>query len=241
MNEASLPPGREEQLRHLATRLVGLDSGPVNWQLLHLALVHPSWSAQEGGPDNDRLEFLGDEILRLTAAEFLYRTHPDLSVGELTAVRSVLVSDVELAQMAQHYHLGDYLVVGRSALGDERGQTTRLADAFEAVIGALYLSTGDMRLVQPWLLPHLAALSQVVLADPARGNHKSALQELTQKLAGGALPEYRLVDPGPPFRYEVWALDRLWGTGDGTSKKLAQQEAARNAYAALKQVFAPEE
>ncbi|AGY60080.1 ribonuclease III [Gloeobacter kilaueensis] len=227
------------QLRQFAAGFSGLELERVNWQLLQLALIHPSWADQEGGPDNDRLEFLGDEVLRWFASDFLYRTYPNLAVGELSAVRSVLVSDSELARLAEHYGLGAYLLVGRSADGDERGQTTRLADSFEAVIGALYLSTSDLSLVRPWLLPHLERLSRDVLADPVRGNHKSALQELTQRLANGELPEYRPVGTPPPFRYEVWALGQCWGSGEGASKKLAQQAAARLAYEALSSTFPP--
>jgi ribonuclease III len=199
----------------------------IDWNLFHQALIHPSYAADFGSNrDNDRLEFLGDEILRFITAEFLYRTYPDEVVGLLTAVRSVLVSDKVLAEWAAEYDLGNELLVSKGTLQEGRGENTRLADSFEAVIGALYLSTGNIDLIAPWLQPKLAHLSTKLLADPVKGNFIGALQELTQKRYQ-CLPEYRLIDEGSPFVFEVWVQGGLYGTGEGKSKKLAQQAAAQ--------------
>jgi ribonuclease III len=199
----------------------------IDWNLFHQALIHPSYAADFGSnQDNDRLEFLGDEILRFITAEFLYRTYPDEVVGQLTAVRSVLVSDKVLAEWAVEYDLGNELLVSKGTLQEGRGENTRLADSFEAVIGALYLSTGNIDLIAPWLQPKLVALSTKLLADPVKGNFIGSLQELTQKRYQ-CLPEYRLIDEGPPFVFEVWVQGELHGTGEGKSKKLAQQAAAQ--------------
>lgn len=211
-----------------------LDGSRINWPLLHRALVHPSCTTQEPAAlDNDRLEFLGDEVVRLIAAEYLYREYPDLGVGEMTAVRSVLVSDETLAALAGHYQIGEYLIIGRSAEGDSKGELTRLADGFEAVLGALYLSSGNLELIRPWLLPHLEEYARTVLADPTRGNYKTALQEWTQKHFG-VLPDYQLDAEGPPFQCRVLVCGQVWGHGLGDSKKIARQAAARAAYEALR-------
>jgi ribonuclease III len=199
----------------------------IDWNLLHQALIHPSYAADFGSnQDNDRLEFLGDEILRFITAEFLYRSYPNEMVGQLTAVRSVLVSDKVLSEWAAEYDLGSGLLVSKGTLQEGRGEQTRLADSFEAVIGALYLSTGNIDLIIPWLKPKLANLTIQLIADPVKGNFIGALQELTQKRYQ-CLPEYRLIDEGPPFVFEVWLQERLYGTGEGKSKKIAQQAAAQ--------------
>lgn len=231
----SLDENRVLALQQLALRLglTEVDLPHIRWNLFHQALIHPSYAADFGlNADNDRLEFLGDEILRFVTAEFLYRAYPDEVVGQLTAVRSVLVSDQVLAEWAAECDLGKDLLVSKGALQEGRGEKTRLADGFEAMIGALYLSTGNMDLIVPWLQPKLASLTVEVLADPVRRNYKSALQELTQKLYQ-CLPEYRLADEGPPFIYEVWIQEKLYGVGEGKSKKAAQQATAQTAFGKL--------
>jgi len=232
---SALTPERRAALEAFARRL-GLSAPTlehIDWQLLHQALIHPSWAGENGQPsDNDRLEFLGDEVLRLVAAEYLYRTHPELPVGELSAVRSVLVSDAVLARWAERDELGACLLISRAHVQDGQVEARCLADAFEAVLGALYLMPGDLSMVTDWLLPRLGALTAEVLADPARRNYKSALQELTQKHYA-ALPDYRQVAIGPPFVYEVWVDGVCHGRGTGPSKKAAQQAAARRALESL--------
>jgi ribonuclease III len=225
----SLNNNRLLALERLALRLglSEIDLIRIDWNLLHQALTHPSYAADFGSnQDNDRLEFLGDEILRFITAEFLYRTYPEEVVGQLTAVRSVLVSDKVLAEWAAEYELSSELLVSKGTLQEGRGENTRLADSFEAVVGALYLSTSNIDLITSWLQPKLAHLSTKLLADPVKGNFIGALQELTQKQFQ-CLPEYRLIDEGPPFVFEVWVQGRLYGTGEGKSKKLAQQAAAQ--------------
>lgn len=226
---------RRLALQQLALRL-GLsesDLPRINWSLLHQALIHPSYAADVGSnQDNDRLEFLGDEILRFITAEFLYRTYPNEVVGQLTAVRSVLVSDKVLAEWAAQSNLGKELLVSKGTLQEGRGENTRLADGFEAVIGALYLSTGNIDLIFPWLQPKLANLTTTVLADPVKGNYIGALQESTQKLFQ-CLPDYVLFGAEAPFTCEVRIQGKLYGTGEGKSKKAAQQAAAQIAFEQL--------
>ncbi len=222
-------------LQQLALRF-GVSEGDlprIDWSLLHQALIHPSYAADFGSNlDNDRLEFLGDEVLRFITAEFLYRVYPNEVVGQLTAVRSVLVSDKVLAEWAAEYDLGRELLVSKGTIQDGRGEKTRLADGFEAVIGALYLSTGNNDLIAPWLQPKLASLAFKVIADPVKGNYIGALQEQTQKLYQ-CLPDYVLFGAEAPFSCEVRIQGKLYGMGEGKSKKAAQQAAAQIAFEQL--------
>jgi len=225
-------PRRSKQLRQFVQKLGLSEQVPVQWALLDLALTHPSISAET---NYEQLEFVGDAVVRIATSEFLYETYPNALVGEFAAIRSVLVSDRILAQLAQIYGLERYLVVSSSAATDTAGETSRLADAFEAVLGALYLSTHSLELIRPWLDPHLQQLAAEIRNDPARQNYKDALQEWTQahyKL----LPEYRLKETSlahndaQRFTAEVWLQDRRLGEGKGRSKKAAEQAAAKQAF-----------
>ena len=228
-------PRRQKQLQSLVNRLGLPAQAPVKWQLLDLALTHPTVSAEA---NYEQLEFMGDAVVRLVAAEVLWETYPNCPVGEYAAIRSVLVSDRILAQLADEYGFELYLLVAGSATGDKAGQETRLADAFEAVLGALYLSTHSMELVRPWLDPHFKKLAAQIRSDPARLNYKAALQEWTQAHFK-VLPEYRVQETPQPhgalerFTAEVWLQGRRLGGGTGRSIKAAEQVAAQVAFLAL--------
>ena len=228
-------PRRQKQLQSLVNRLGLPAQAPVKWQLLDLALTHPTVSTEA---NYEQLEFMGDAVVRLVAAEVLWETYPDCPVGEYAAIRSVLVSDRILAQLADEYGFELYLLVAGSATGDKAGQETRLADAFEAVLGALYLSTHSMELVRPWLDPHFKKLAAQIRSDPARLNYKAALQEWTQAHFK-VLPEYRVQETPQPhgalerFTAEVWLQGRRLGGGTGRSIKAAEQAAAQVAFLAL--------
>lgn len=236
---AQWDPRRQYELEKFIETLGLPSSSPVNWDLLHLALVDISFSPRL---NNQKLEFLGDAALRLAAAEFLRTFYPDLEVGEMAAVRSQLVSDRTLAELAAQYGFGRYLIMSPSARSDRAGRPSRLADAFEAVLGALYLSTGTLSLIRPWLDVHFERLTQLVQQDPARHNYKAALQELTQA-HHKQLPEYRVTEisqihgAAERFRAEVWYGGRSWGEGKGRSIKQAEQTAAQVAYGNLKTVL----
>jgi ribonuclease III len=229
-------PQRQKQLETFVNKL-GIDvPTSVHWQLLDLALTHPTASASA---NYEQLEFLGDAVIRLAVAEFLWETYPELPVGEFAALRSVLVSDRTLAQLAEHYGLDRYLLVANSALNDKLGVESRRAESFEAVLGALYLSTHSLVLLRPWLDPHLRRLADEIRTDPARQNYKAALQEWTQahyKL----LPDYRItespeLDLNQRFGAEVWLNQTKLGHGRGRSIKAAEQAAAQMAFLALTQ------
>ncbi|MFE1744204.1 ribonuclease III [Coleofasciculus sp. H7-2] len=231
----SYPP-RQHQLQNLIQKLGLPQQVPVQWSLLDLALTHSTISTTA---NYEQLEFLGDAVVRMAASEFLWEVYPDCSVGEFSAIRKVLVSDRTLARIADSYGLDRYLLISDSAAGDKAGLTSRLADAFEAVLGALYLSTHTLELVRPWLDSHFKQLASEIRTDPAYQNYKDALQEWTQGHYQ-ILPEYRVKETrrlhGDPERFtaEVWLQGRRLGQGKGHSKKAAEQAAAREAFLAIR-------
>jgi ribonuclease-3 len=228
-------PRRARQLQQLVEKLGIEDPSAVRWDWLDLALTHPTISPEL---NYERLEFVGDAVIRLAAAEFLFETYPDATEGQLSAIRGVLVSDRLLAQIANCYGLDRYLLMSESAMGDKAGVETRLAAAFEATLAALYLSTHNLKLVRPWLDSHLEQLAETIRRDPALQNYKGALQAWTQTHYQ-TLPEYRVVEVGQAhgdqerFVAEVWFQGKLWGAGKGQSKKAAEQAAAEEAFLLL--------
>ncbi len=211
----------------------------VNPDLLRLALIDISSSAEA---NNEKLEFLGDAALRLAAAEFLMERYETMALGDMSAVRSHIVSDRVLATIAKHYRLGDYLQLSKSAQGDKAGSDSRLADALEAIMGALYLSAGNLSLIRPWLDGHLARLTDELQGDPTKQNYKAALQELTQAY-DKALPSYEVIEISQVhgdeerFQAQVWFKEKGWGEGKGRSRKMAEQAAAKVALVKLKKAI----
>ncbi|NEQ44218.1 MAG: ribonuclease III [Leptolyngbya sp. SIOISBB] len=231
MTEPLPPP---PLLRPLIAQL-RLPQQGLNWELLDQALIHASASADR---NNERLEFFGDSVLRLAAAEFLIEQYPNATVGDLTLVRSHLVSDQTLTQIAENIGVEKFLQTSRAAAGDAAARPKRLADAMEAILAVLYLSQGDLKLVRPWLDPHLRTRAQQLVDNPEVNNPKTALQELTQR-EHKTLPDYRTVEisqtHGDPERFqaEVWLGDRCLGSGIGASRKAAEQAAALQGYQLL--------
>jgi ribonuclease-3 len=224
-------PQRQHQLEKLIERLGLSPQHKIAWQLLDLALTHPSVSSQD---NYEQLEFVGDSVVRLAASELLFETYPNAPVGEFAAVRSILVSDRILAEISESYGLGRYLLVGGSATRDRLGEESRLADCFEAVLAALYLSTNTLELIRPWLDPHLLERATEIFNDPARQNYKAALQEWTQSCYK-ILPQYKVNETGYAgdegrFTASVWLRDEQLGTGTGKTIKAAEQAAARVAF-----------
>ncbi|MGJ5676003.1 MAG: ribonuclease III [Nostochopsis sp.] len=228
-------PRRQRQLESLVRKLGLAVEGPIKWQLLDLALTHPTVS---DSANYEHLEFVGDAVVRLVSAIVLWENYPNCPVGDFAAIRSVLVSDRILAQLARSYGFELYLLVAGSATADKVGQQSRLADAFEAVLGALYLSTNNLDLIRPWLDPHFKELAAEIRLDPARLNYKAALQEWTQAHFK-VLPEYRVVEISQPhnnqerFIAQVWLHGQKLGEGKGRSIKAAEQAAAKVAYLTL--------
>ena len=205
--------------------------------LLRQALTHRSYAYENGGlPTNERLEFLGDSVLGLVITERLYRDFPDEPEGQLAKLRAAVVNSQALAEVARSVGLGSYLLLGK---GEEstggHDKSSILADAMEAVIGAMYLST-DAETTRDFIErifgPLIASSSQL----GAGLDWKTSLQELSAELDKG-VPEYRVTDTGPDhakeFTAEAIVGGEVLGTGHGRSKKFAEQEAAAQAYSAL--------
>lgn len=232
-------PRRQKQLSQLIQKLELPGHAPVNWQLLDLALVDPTASAEA---NYQRLEFVGDAVVKLAAAEFLFTAYPDTAEGELSAIRSILVSDRTLAEIAAYYGVDRYLIMAHSASIDRVGRETRLAAAFEALLAALYLSTQNLSLIRSWLDIHWQQYADAIRRDPTLQNYKGALQGLTQGRYQ-ILPEYQVTEVGQTygdaerFVAEVWIRGKCWGQGKGQSKKAAEQAAAQAAFLALQSVL----
>ena len=235
---AVITPHREHQLQDLWRQLVP-DSNTGNHkdlnreQLEHLneALTHTSTGLAR---HHEQLEFLGDAVLRLAASDFIESEHPQMPVGERSALRAQLVSDRWLAELGTTIGIEMLLQVGSKASGDQAARRTLRAEHCEALIGAIYRITGKIRPVQAWLTPYWQQTTLEVLADPHRGNSKSALQEWTQA-QGLGLPTYECDEVnkrhGDPRRFhcKVFIHDKQAAEAWGGSRRQAEQEAAKAA------------
>jgi ribonuclease-3 len=204
--------------------------------LLRTAVTHRSYLNEVVDPtvaDNERLEFLGDALVDFVAGDYLYRSLPDAREGELTALRAALVSAPALASFAARINLGRYLRLGRGeAASGGRERAAILGDAFEAVVGAVFLDRGldeTERLLMTFFGPELAAVRDSRRLKDA----KSRLQELAQG-RWQRTPHYETVDESGPdhdkrFVVRVLIGDEPWGTGEGRSKAVAARRAARMA------------
>ena len=207
---------------------------PKNWRLFIEALLHRSYTPQldQTWKSNERLEFLGDAVLNFIVAEYLYTEHPGMEEGGLTKLRSRLVNRRILAQQARALHLSDFLLMSSSAAQSiDQGSESILSDAFEAIIGAMYLDAG---LDGAREFVHRSLLGSKTLESALTDdNYKSALLELAQA-AGSGIPRYMIVkEDGPDhdrrFTIEVYIGTEMCGVGNGKSKKEAEQAAASQA------------
>jgi len=203
-------------------------------QLLNQAMTHPSvaYESQQPQFDNQRLEFLGDAVLQLILTDELYRLFPDFAEGRLTKLRARLVSGVALKKFALDLDLGTHLQMGR---GEEnsggRERRSNLADAFESLIGAIYLDGGMENATRVVLACCSGAIDEVAREPEEEKNPKGELQETLQAISPIS-PTYRVIDESGPahdrtFTISVEWEDRRLGEGVGSSKKLAEIEAAR--------------
>lgn len=210
-------------------------------ELMYRAFRHPSYvyeSNEHGIPDNQRLEFLGDSVINLAISHLLMQSFPQMKEGELSKRRASLVSETGLYPIACELNLGDYLLLGK---GEERTQGRKkpsiLTDAFEALIGAIYLDGGF-----PDAMRVIGKLFRPVLTESGLGkafiDYKTELQELSQDVFQ-ATPEYRIEkemgpDHNKTFHVTVYLKGDLMGKGKGKSKKEAERTAAQEALACLR-------
>ena len=209
----------------------------VDPHLMDLAFTHRSWAYENGRvATNERLEFLGDSVLGAVITEHIFATYPDRSEGQLAKMRAAVVSGAALARIARDLEIGPRIKLGKGEI-ITRGDTkdSILADAMEAVIGAIHLSGGSgasgtfIHRVMGGAIADAAGLG-------AGLDWKSSLQELcTQR--GMGIPEYSTLASGPDhqrsFTAEVSVDSNLFGQGQGTSRRAAEQRAAEIAYLAL--------
>ncbi len=202
--------------------------------LLRSALTHTS-GANTRLASFERLEFLGDAVLGLVCVEQLYRRFPEYQEGDMTKVKSAVVSRTACAQFSEELNLGDYLFVGRGMR--PRGlPSNMLADVFESIVGAIYLD-GGMDAAQPFIVRFLDPEIDRVIRDEATNNYKSHLQQLVQREYGGT-PKYQVLDEQGPDHHRSFKIAVLVGgqrfpAAWGPNKKIAESRAAQNALATI--------
>ena len=212
--------------------------GPrVDPDLLDLSLTHRSFAHEHGGlPTNERLEFLGDSVLGIVVTEYLYRAHPDVPEGQLAKMRAATVSEPALAAVARDLGLGEFIKLGKGeTLSGGRDKDSILADTVEALIGATYLTQG----LEPTRTVVERLVARFLRSARTRGaglDWKTSLQELTAAHSLGN-PRYEVEGVGPDhervFTAQAIVDGETLGEGTGTSKKLAEHEAAEAAYASI--------
>jgi ribonuclease-3 len=208
------------------------------------ALTHRSYAFERGlTVTNERLEFLGDAVLGLVVTDLAFRAFPELPEGELAKLRAATVNMTSLADVAGEQGLGELVLLGRGEeLSGGRGKASILADAMEAVLGAVYLDRGlDVAtdLVVRLIRPRMEAYAR----GEGDRDYKTVLQELSAQEVG-SVPDYRVVSRGPDhmkeFTATVYLAGEPWGQGSGRSKKEAEQQAAREAYERIQAGERPE-
>lgn len=211
--------------------------------ILRRAVTHSSYSNETGARNhhllcNERLEFLGDSVLSVITSDYLYRNFPDLPEGDLTRIRAATVCEEALASFATELGLGSFLLLGKGeSQSGGAGKPAVIADAFEAVLAAIYLDAGGMQgitEVSRFLLPLIERkVASLPTTAASRSDNKSLLQEIIQR-DGMHEMEYRVVGESGPdhnktFSVEVYMDSNCIGRGSGHSKRQAEQAAASDA------------
>lgn len=209
-----------------------------NRKLLEQALTHSSYANDRNAESYERLEFLGDSILGWVTADWLYRSTGNMPEGKMTRLRAEHVSEQALYPVAVRLGIGPHLKLSRGEeLSGGRGRISILADTVESLIAAIYLD-GGIDAARKFIFDYVLDTSSLN-SDECRGDYKSELQELVQKDVDGSI-EYNLVSQSGPdhdkrFVFSVTVNGNVLGTGEGRSKKEAEQSAAEKALQALKE------
>ena len=213
-------------------------------ELAETSLTHRSFAFENGlTVTNERLEFLGDAVLGLVITDLAFRQFPDLSEGELAKLRAATVNMTSLAEVSRELGLGELVLLGRGEeMSGGREKASILADAMEAVLGAVYIDRGlstTRKLIERLFWPRMQAYAR----GEGDRDYKTGLQEMSSQ-DFGSVPEYRIASRGPDhakeFTATVYLAGERWGKGRGRSKKEAEQQAAREAFARLRSGERPE-
>lgn len=230
----------EERRAELVRLSVHMNVTFDNISLLDEALTHPSYTneAKDAIPHNERLEFLGDAVLELASSTYLYARFPDCTEGELTKMRASLVQSETLARLARQLDLGSYLRLGRGELlGGGADRQNNLENAFEAVIGAVYLDRG-WETAQDYVARQLASEAMLVRRSHVSHDYKTTLQEHIQQKRHASISYELIGETGPDhdkrFTTRVLIAGEAMGEGTGRSKKEAEQQAAAAALHRIK-------
>lgn len=211
-----------------------------NKKLLQQALTHRSYvNEHPEEEDNERLEFLGDAVLGFLVGELLYKTYPEMSEAHLTRLRSKLVDETQLANLAKELTLGQLMRLGKGAEKDRgRESSSLLSDTFEAIIGAYFLESG-IEAVRDYIKPLFMSVAGKILASPPNTNSKNLVDSKNRfqqwALANkGENPQYQIIEESGPdhakeFTAQVSVRDIVYGIGKGRRKQEAQKRAAESA------------
>jgi len=201
------------------------------------ALTHRSYAGEQQLEQSyERLEFLGDAVLQLVVTSYLFETRPDLAEGEMAKVRAAVVNERTLARVARSIEIGPALLLGKGEeLSGGRDKDSLLSDGIEALVGAVFREVG-FAAVEPLILRLWREIIDDRAEAPGQRDYKTRLQETLAR--HGLRPRYDVAEAGPEhakhFTAKVFAAGELLGEGQGTSKKRAEQSAAKRAAAAFK-------
>jgi ribonuclease III len=230
-----ISPERQKELQDFENRL-GVTF--LNLNLLNQSLTHSSYGHEKNMPDNERLEFLGDAVLKLAATEYLYNKFPSYAEGDLTKIRATVISDETFARVGNKLGLGELLLLSpneKRSGGQKR--KSNLANVFEALVAAIYLDAG-LGKARDIIIEALREEIETVSRSGYISDYKSALQEYAQKHMQ-QLPHYHVIkETGPRHRRVFWIEVRVrgkkYGVGRGANKKEAEQKAAAMALKGVK-------
>ena len=212
----------------------------INKELLRQALTHSSYVNEHKGRGeelvcNERLEFLGDSVLSIIVSRYLFHEYSSRQEGDLTKIRAAVVCEKALAKYAKEISLGDFLSLGNGEdKNNGRQRASITSDAFEALLGAFYIDTGyNADRVALFLLPFVAKEIEFIRRGEAFTDYKTALQQIIQQASGERLVYTVVGESGPDhdkvFKVEARLNSNVIGVGEGSSKRAAEQAAAREA------------
>jgi ribonuclease-3 len=230
---SDLTTNRETEILDECQRAIGYQFRQP--ELLRASLTHTS-GASTRVSSNERLEFLGDAVLGLVTCEQLFQRFPEYQEGDLTKIKSVVVSRRICARISRHLHLGDYLFLGKGMNVHTDVPASLLADVFESVVGAMFLD-GGLEPAREFILRHIGPEIDKVAEGAHGGNYKSTLQQLAQRKFG-ATPQYLMLDEQGPdhskcFKIAAVIARHRYPAAWGANKKEAEQKAAMNAIAQI--------